>query len=933
MAGDRPLFTNMGMLQEAGAKIGAALGDYQRRRKEEQYWNHLLSGVSTPAEMNTAIGREVWKKFLRNQLYAPLSQEGGYDVPLQDLDQRILQSQSFQTPEGYKDAEFFDKQRKHLYEQKKDYDQAIKNYEKETLEKYFTKAKRSPLYQDLVRVLIDYQKDKNEDKVRHSLRDIFRKVGFGEHRPISRKDLERVLEGKALELLDIKEKGGSNPSTVEFKAMINSFVNVLNDLEGNLQLLVPQAIQSRVANAYYKASKRIKPSDFRTLDKYKETLGKEAQRILKRDEEFDAIKSMGRSLRMNVKDMIDTAALTPIFEEEFTLPKNQPKPLESFSRGGDEERNVQPRDVSSSKPFVFNENNEDKGFSAVPVLSSKKPFDFSSANDFLSPYESGGNEEEKENNEEFPNIYELTGTKPTPKWKMKDTALHLLNKGTQGFVGAFTWLPEILLRLVQFGAPSYHAGGDPDILGSSGLDNALDILPYLPEEEKEPFLKDYMKTYYQPQKKLQPFSNALDYVIPTSVIDKSFKQFYDPATVSGLGNMTGNILEKALLLRNGSAPDKGWLRALGHNTGKAAGWEAAEVGAEALGLPRAMVPLVPLLAKGVHTATPRVAKKMAKATGKLNIDTLSLDDINKRFWQGSHDQYKRANARFLKPFKERLFNLTLNRNKKGAFEGLKGKTLVAVERAVDTQYNKVNNILKEYKSSEKNVKNVLLEEVDNVISDFKKEMMVGGSTTDKENILKKFLDYRKQIKNQKDVPLNKVIAEMKNWRHSKTLQYDPTLTRLQQSVDYQFNNGITQALDKTVARQIPAVATPLKKANALYGIHKEDQFLSDYYNKLGKTKPSSGVNVSHTFFLDREVQRDLKRMLSAEEYHALQEEAWLFADRMEKLNLAQYLRDSRRDYKGGSREGWEGRAIDWLGPLVKNKRWKIKKLYKPEKKL
>ena len=108
MAGNRPIFTNIPMLQEAGAKIGAALGDYQRRKKEEQYWNNLLSGVSTPAEMNTPLGREVWKKYLRNQLYAPLSQEGGYDVPLQDLDQRILQAQSFQTPEGYKDAEFFE---------------------------------------------------------------------------------------------------------------------------------------------------------------------------------------------------------------------------------------------------------------------------------------------------------------------------------------------------------------------------------------------------------------------------------------------------------------------------------------------------------------------------------------------------------------------------------------------------------------------------------------------------------------------------------------------------------------------------------------------------------------------------------------------------------------------------------------------------------
>ena len=943
MAGDRPIFTNIPMLQEAGAKIGSALGDYQRRRKEEQYWNNLLSGVSTPAQMNTPIGREVWKKYLRNQLYSPLSQEGGYDVPLQDLDQRILQSQSFQTPEGYKDAEFFDKQRKHLYEQKKDYDEAIKNYEKDTLEKYFTKAKRSPLYQDLVRVLIEYQKDKNEDKVRHRLRDMFRKVGWGEHRPISRKDIERVLEGRALELLDIKEKGGSNPSTVEFKAMINSFVNVLNDLEGNLQLLVPQAIQSRVANAYYKASKIIKPSDFRTLDKYKETLGKEAQRILKRDDEFDSIKNMGRSLRMNVKDMIDTAALTPIFEEEFNLPKNQQKPLEFFSRVGDEERNVQPRDVSSSKPFVlndnnnpfgFNDNNEDKGFPDVPVLSSKKPFDFSSENEFLSPSNRAVEEEEKRNNSEFPNIYELTGTRPapTPEWTWQDTALHLLNKGGQGVVGAFTWLPELFLRLLQSGAPYYHAaGGNFDPLESGPLEYALSATEDMSKEDREQFLKDFMKNYYKPQEKVQKFSNALDYVIPTSLLDKGFKQFYDPAQVSWWGNLGGNLLEKGLLLGAGTPLDRGLLRAIGHSAAKAAAWEAGELGAEALGLPPSIVPLVPLLAKGVHTAVPKVVRNMSKPTGKLKIDTISVDDITNRYWKGSADHYKKANALFSKPFKERLGDLTLRRNKKAPFEELKGKTIVGVERAVDTQYNKVNKILKEYKSSEKNVKNVFLEEVDNVISDFKKEMMEGGSTKDKENILKKFLDYRDQIKNQTDVPLNKVIAEMKNWRHSKTLQYDPTLTRLQQSVDYQFNNGITKALDNTVAREIPAVATPLKKANALYGIHKEDQFLTDYYNKLASTKPTSGVNLSHKFVLDKEVQRDLKRMLSPEEYHALQEEAWLFADRMEKLNLAHSLRDSRRDYKGGSREGWEGRALDLLGPLFKDKRWKIKKLYKPEK--
>ena len=938
MAGDRPIFTNIPMLQEAGAKIGSALGDYQRRRKEEQYWNNLLSGVSTPAQMNTPIGREVWKKYLRNQLYSPLSQEGGYDVPLQDLDQRILQSQSFQTPEGYKDAEFFDKQRKHLYEQKKDYDQAIKNYEKETLEKYFTKAKRSPLYQDLVRVLIEYQKDKNEDKVRHRLRDMFRKVGIGEHRPISRKDIERVLEGRALELLDIKEKGGSNPSTVEFKAMINSFVNVLNDLEGNLQLLVPQAIQSRVANAYYKASKIIKPSDFRTLDKYKETLGKEAQRILKRDDEFDSIKNMGRALRMNVKDMIDTAAITPIFEEEFNLPKNQQKPLKSFSRVGDEERNVQPRDVSSSKPFGFNDNNnpfgfndnnEDKGFPDVPVLSSKKPFDFSSENEFLSPSNRAVEEEEKRNNSEFPNIYELTGTRPapTPEWTWQDTALHLLNKGGQGVVGAFTWLPEILLALYRKASPYLHAAGDADMFGSSALDNALDILPSLPKEEREQFLKDYMKNYYKPN----PTSEeVLKWFSPSHLIDQGFQTIYDPNKVPWWGNLGANLLEKGLLLGAGTPLDRGLLRAIGHSAAKAAAWEAGELGAEALGLPPSIVPLVPFIAKGAHTALPKVVRKMSKPTGKLKIDTISVDDITNRYWKGSADHYKKANALFSQPFKERLGNLTLRRNKKAPFEELKGKTIVGVERAVDTQYNKVNKILKEYKSSEKNVKNVFLEEVDNVISDFKKEMMEGGSTKDKENILKKFLDYRDQIKNQTDVPLNKVIAEMKNWRHSKTLQYDPTLTRLQQSVDYQFNNGITKALDNTVAREIPAVATPLKKANALYGIHKEDQFLTDYYNKLASTKPTSGVNLSHKFVLDSEVQRDLKRMLSPEEYHALQKEAWLFAERMEKFNLAQHLRDSRREYKGGGRESWEGRIEDWLGPFFKEKRWKIKNLYKPE---
>ena len=787
-------------------------------------------------------------------------------------------------------------------------------------------------------MLIEYQKDKNEDKVRHRLRDMFRKVGIGEHRPISRKDIERVLEGRALELLDIKEKGGSNPSTVEFKAMINSFVNVLNDLEGNLQLLVPQAIQSRVANAYYKASKIIKPSDFRTLDKYKETLGKEAQRILKRDDEFDSLKNMGRSLRMNVKDMIDTAAITPIFEEEFNLPKNQPKPLKSFSRVGDEERNVQPRDVSSSKPFGFNDNNtpfgfndnnEDKGFPDVPVLSSKKPFDFSSPNDFLSPSERAV-EEKKRNNSEFPNIYELTGTRPapTPEWTWQDTALHLLNKGGQGFVGAFTWLPELLLPLYAKISPYLHpAGGNFDPADSGVFDYALSATEDMSKEDREKFLKDFITTYHKPN----PTSKeVIKQLAPRNVIDKAFQTIYDPNNVAWWGNLGGNLLEKGLLLGTGTPLDRGVLRAIGHSAAKAAAWEAAELGAEALGLPPYMVPFVPLLAKGFHTATPEIVRKMYKPTGKLNIDTISVDDINNRYWIGSPDHYKKANALFSKPFKDRLSNLTLKRNKKAPFEELKGKTIVGVEKAVDTQYNKVNKILKEYKSSEKNVKNVLLEEVDNVIDDFKKEMMEGGSTKDKENILNKFLDYREKIKNQMDVPLNKVIAEMKNWRHSKTLQYDPTLTRLQQSVDYQFNNGITKALDNTVAREIPAVATPLKKANALYGIHKEDQFLTDYYNKLASTKPTSGVNLSHKFVLDSEVQRDLKRMLSPEEYHALQEEAWLFADRMEKLNLAQSLRDSRREYKGGGRESWEGRIEDWLGPFFKEKRWKIKNLYKPE---
>ena len=869
MAGDRPIFTNIPMLQEAGAKIGSALGEYQRRKKEEQYWNNLLAGVSTPAEMNTPLGREVWKKFLRNQLYAPLSQEGGYDVPLQDLDQRILQAQSFQTPEGYKDAEFFDKQRKHLYEQKKDYQEAFRNYEKDTLEKYFSKAKRSPLYQDLVRVLLEYQKNKDTNQFKHNIRNALRQVGIFDNRPLTRSDIERVLEGKALELLDIKEKGGSNPSTVEFKAMIRSFVNVLNDLEGNLQLLIPQALQARTANAYYDAFKKIKPKDFRTLEKYQEALGKEAKKILRKDKEFDALDEIGQGLGINTADIVKTSALTPLFEEieEFNLPKNQPKPLESFSRGGYEERNVQPRDVSSSEPFIFN---KESSYPPEPPIESRDPLNLES--DYPINLESNS----PQNN----NLWELIGE------RAKNDGTHLGIKGLEGKAWGLKNFWNLVAGLNNARYNQYKKEG---LTGEEILNRELDRnYDYVPSKYREMLAKKYREIPDKDEKGTYHFPNFQE--VLEGVANKGWD--YDPNKVSQTGKTLGNMLEWYNINRAIKGNKEKVLKSLG----KAVGGTLLQEGLD-------RIPFLPkwlnaLIAVGASEGIDHLAQYRPLKSEIKKIDKYTPESIANKTWTGDRLQYAQSEFPITREGHQSLSQV-LNKRAEKVGAKMEGKSLLEMEAAVDKAYDKVNKVLKKYANSKKDIQPIVLKELNKEIAAFEKNMVNGTATAHKQTLLETLKKYKKSLKESRGVGLQGAIGEMKSWRQQKSAGYDPAVPIAQQKADYELGEIMTNVFERSVGKAVPEVGPLLKEATYLYKLHKDDLFL----DKLAKDFTGSQVasvprRTAKKILSDPEIKRDLKRILTPKEYYKVQKDINKYSDRMEKLSLAYRFRPVEKESRG-----------------------------------
>lgn len=881
MAGDRPIFTNIPILQQAGTKIGAALGDYQRRKQEEQYWNDILSGVSTPEQMNTPIGREVWKKYLRNQLYAPLSQEGGYEIPLQDLDQRILQSQSFQTPEGYKDAEFFDKQRKHLYEQKKDYDEAIRNYEKDTLEKYFTKAKRSPLYQDLVRILLQYQKNKDKHAYTHGVRNLLRQLGFFENTPITRSDIERVLEGKALELLDIKEKGGSNPSTVEFKAMVRSFVNVLNDLEGNLQLLIPQALQARTANAYYDAFKKIKPSDFRSVEKYKEALGKEAKKVLRKDKDLDFLDEIGQSLGIDTSDIVKTAALTPLFEEieeKINLPKNQPKPLESFSRGGYEERDIQPRDISSSEPFIGKENDDYQQipFSFLPEslrqLQTESPVEKTPKPESMSPWEQ-------------------------IKERLKQDGTHIGVKGIRGKLWKMS-LPWDLLSWMN--NKRYDQYAKEGLSGEEILNRELDRNhDYLPEKYREMINKKYREIADKNENDTYHFPSFQEFL--ENMATKGWD--YDPNKVSKTAQRLGNALEWYNAIRTGPKIKD----TVPTSIAKAVGGTVLQEGLEKVPfLPKW---LAPLLAVGVAEGVPAYIKSGPSNVGKIRkIDKFTPENITNKTWKGDELAYAQSEVPITREAHESLSKVLTKRAEKVGAK-MERRSLLQMEAAVDKAYDKVNDILDKSIHSQKDIQPIVLKELNKEIAVVENNLIKGTSTAEKEKVLDTLKKYKKNLVDSKRVKLQGAVGEMRSWRQKKSAGYDPAVPMAQQKADYELANIMTNVFENSVGKAVPEVAPVLKKATHLYKLHKNDLFLDELAKKFtGSHNTEIPSKAAHLILSDIETTRDLKRILTPKEYNHLKQDITKYSERIDKLKLADRFRLRRT-----GNQGWLKNTFDTLG--------------------
>ena len=443
---------------------------------------------------------------------------------------------------------------------------------------------------------------------------MFRKVGWGEHRPITRSDIERVLEGKALEILDIKEKGGSNPSTVEFKAMIRSFVNVLNDLEGNLQLLIPQALQARTANAYYDAFKRIKPSDFRTLDKYKEALGKEAKKILRKDKDFDYLDEIGQGLGIDTADIVKTTALTPLFEEieEFNLPKNQPKPLKSFSRGGYEERNVQPRDVSSSQPFVVNKENGD---------TSEPPFSF--LPDSLRQLQNES-PSKKFPEPDYNKMWDWIGE------RTKNDGTHLGIKGLEGRALGLKYLWNLIAALNNQRYDQYKKEG---LTGEEILNRELDRThDYVPSKYREMLEKKYREIPDKDEKDKYHFPNFQE--VLAGAANKGWG--YDPNKVSPTGKTLGNIMEWYNINRALNGNNEKVLNSLA----KAAGGTLLQEGLD-------KVPFLPkwlnaLIAVGAAEGVDHLAKYRPLTSGIKKIDKYTPESIANKTWTGDRLQYAQS---------------------------------------------------------------------------------------------------------------------------------------------------------------------------------------------------------------------------------------------------------------------------------------------------
>ena len=226
-----------------------------------------------------------------------------------------------------------------------------------------------------------------------------------------------------------------------------------------------------------------------------------------------------------------------------------------------------------------------------------------------------------------------------------------------------------------------------------------------------------------------------------------------------------------------------------------------------------------------------------------------------------------------------------------------------MEAAVDNAYDKVNKILEKHTNSIKDIQPIVLKELNKEIVDFEKNLIKGTTTGQKEKILETLKKYKKNLEKSESVPLQGAIGTMKTWRQQKSLRYDPAVSLAQQKADYELAEIMTNVFENSVGKAVPEVGPLLKKATRLYKIHKDDLFLDKLMQYFSGGKPSSSPrSAAKSILSNKEVKRDLKRILTPQEYYNLQKDITKYAERIEKLNLAYRFRPAERRYRGNLRE-------------------------------
>lgn len=920
------------LLRQLGSTVGSALGSHHRNKEIQKYEDLLSQGNYDPKVFNNPLGKEVLNRMAMQQLYGPIASEGGFDTALDDLQQRMLAAHSLNTPEGQKQADLYNKMWHMAHEQNKSYKEDLKNYHENTLKKSFEEGQRAPFYNELLRLLFTYQEDRDKNKFTNGLRHAFQQMGIASHIPITFSDIQRLVSGRALDLLDIKAKGGSNPSTVEFKAVRDSFINLVNNLEANLQILLPQAIEAQVAAAYYQASKKIKPEHFRSLARFQEALGEEAKKILEKDKEFRTLNLLATELNMNAKSIAQSAALTPLFDDEEDIENEQP--LTSNSRTGEEERDVQPRDISSLTP------SQQEEILAASQLVGPKPETSTEAN-LLSPNSLSPVSQEQAEQEllgktalkqDLSNSDDL-GKKGSTKGKSRfgNDVYHLLKKGAKGW-----YFPFILAwdTLVPFFKPLYY---NKYFLDGTAADFTEDLLPFLPKEERKEWAEKAQKLREDVHNKIitgkHPYDPMADKLINNLKYDNLMDNVYrlifrrDPKDISKWTPLLGELGELAMMFMRGrgSATGIGMGPAinpqtvlgttalkLGTSTGKALAAQGMTDLLEEMKVPSYIAqPLSFLLAELMGSPLKEKPLQLPSKE-RLNVDQITPDEIDKMKWTAGKTAFNKTELKFTRELEKGLTKAMDTRPLKKELN-IVGKSLHEIEQLMNQAYHSLEEMIKTVPNAERNIQERVVKEIDKQIANWERGMTSGASTPKNEDVLKALKQYKKAYNKAKGTTISKVWEEAKAWRGEKAKKFDPVLNQTQQAVKHAIAGEMTDALERSLTEEIPEVRPLLNRATKLYKAYKQDQFLGQYLDSFagGANKTSSSANVRDLIY-NPETERELHRIFTKEELPVIKAHLHKYKTRMNTLNTATKISETRRVYKGGGRESKEGRIQDYI---------------------